>query len=265
MTEPFRMGELVYIDDPKPADWISKRVRRHYVQDARADSVIPAGFAAYARIFHPAYRKILPRTSHGICPSSSLRSIPLVDVRWSVVATANHRIMHPEAQFESLIGYVYLNHREQPGVWDIPPRMGTLPKQLVDNLTTILSHHTETPERCWFAVWAGWGYSADQPPVDPLVHLPGRDYFLFSGPLSAATRSVLRSPGSLFQTASLWWPEDQSWCVATEIDYMSTYVGGTNACIAEILTAPSIEALPVKITDGVSRYSDHLNPPPMQD
>lgn len=35
-------------------------------------------------------------------------------------------------------------------------------------------------------------------------------------------------------TPSLWWPDDRTWCVATEIDFRWTYVGGSQVCINEI-------------------------------
>ena len=51
----------------------------------------------------------------------------------------------------------------------------------------------------------------------PRVHLPHRDYFLYTGPAEfvAALASVDATGG---QCPNLWWPGDRAWCVASEID-----------------------------------------------
>lgn len=48
----------------------------------------------------------------------------------------------------------------------------------------------------------------------------------------------------------------------TEIDFMSTYVGGTRACVEAIVSHPDLEAAVVASTDGITWASDRLNPPP---
>lgn len=39
------------------------------------------------------------------------------------------------------------------------------------------------------------------------------------------------------------------WCVSTEIDFKWTYIGGSEECIAQLLSDPLLEALPVTLTD----------------
>lgn len=48
-----RIGSLELRDDLSPADWIIDRIHDFGVN---VGSVIPEGFDAYARIFHPAIR-----------------------------------------------------------------------------------------------------------------------------------------------------------------------------------------------------------------
>ena len=87
---------------------------------------------------------------------------------------------------------------------------------------------------------------------------------LLSGPLHAATTSLARPPWD--QRASLWWPDDRAWCVATDVDSMSTYVVGSRQCIAALLDDDELEVLPVSAEQTVTWDGDRLNPtPPRQD
>jgi hypothetical protein len=44
---------------------------------------------------------------------------------------------------------------------------------------------------------------------------------------------------------NLWWPNDRAWFVATEIDLVSTYVGGSADLVRAIVASPEIEAFEV--------------------
>jgi hypothetical protein len=58
---------------------------------------------------------------------------------------------------------------------------------------------------------------------------------------------------------NLWWPDDRSWCVASEIDFPYTYVGGPTKLIEEILAHPLLEALPATVDQGITADSDSVN------
>jgi hypothetical protein len=259
---------LEYVDDLTPAKWIAERLHP-FAQDA--GSIIPPGFDAYARIFHPAMRRV---------------GETQVPVTWREIADSNLRVHHPEMQFGSLVALVgtptrYLDRQPQPGLFDSWPRIGTLPLDVARLLVDILRGHTATPERCWFAAWTGRGSLDDgsqimlggtkgrpQPvPADlyrekPKGHgtfnLPHREYDLARGSLDDALYGVKWD----YQSASIWWPDDRTWCVATEVDFDWTYVGGSNACIAAVLADPNLEVLPARLSDGVTYDSDRLNPTP---
>ena len=258
---------LEYVDDLTPARWIAERLHP-FAQDAGA--IVPPGFKAYARIFHPAIRHVgdvgLP-------------------VTWRDIAAANLRAYHPEMQFGALVALVGTPTapRAQPGLFDDWPRTGTLRLEDARALVDVLARHTTTPERCWFAAWEGFGSLEDgsmvmltidggrpvhpppelyrERPKQPTFQLPGRGYYLAKGPVTAALETVYGMKLS-YQSASLWWPHDRAWCVATEIDLDSTYVGGTKECIAAVLSSPDLEALPAQLSDGISYASDPINPRP---
>jgi hypothetical protein len=261
---------LEYVDDLRPAAWIAERLHP-FAQDAGA--IIPPGFDAYARIFHPATR-LVGRTE--------------VPVTWREIADANLRVHHSEMQFGALVtrvGTTVFDDRvTQPGLFDRWPQVGSLPLELAGALVSALRDHTTTPERCWFAAWEGWGDPAsaevvfvtfggsNDAPIPPpwtiierpnraKFKIPGRGYYIGSGPLTAALETVY-GVVQHYQSPSIWWPDDRAWCVATEVDFDWTYVGGSTECIAAVLGHPDLEALPARLSDGVHWDSDGINPAP---
>lgn len=61
---------------------------------------------------------------------------------------------------------------------------------------------------------------------------------------------------------SIWWPADHDWCVATDIDLMTTYIGGTRTTIDALLDDEQIEALAVPDDQSVTWEADRINPLP---
>lgn len=262
MTEPYHLGKLTLVGDPLPAAWLGELVHEPWGQEAHVDSIVPPRFKSYARVLHPAYKMEPPYFVNG--KRTPPEDIVIVEVPWAEIAEANHRVLHPSAQFESLVGYRDdLYRHKQPGLWDVEPRIGSLPIHLVDTLVSELAPYTSTPELCWFAIWEGYSGLVYRLPEGPTVHLPYRNYYLYTGPLDAALQPLDSPQGD--HTANIWWPNDHAWCVATDIDLKSTYVGGSEACIARVLASPDLEAFPAKITDDVSIDSDQINPPPIRE
>ena len=90
----------------------------------------------------------------------------------------------------------------------------------------------------------------------PRLRLPNRDYLLFSGPLRAG--AGLGDP-RWRQSPNLCWPADRSWCVATEIDFDSTLVGGPVELVHDVLAHPELEAWPVDPGDSLAWDADLVN------
>jgi hypothetical protein len=134
-----------------------------------------------------------------------------------------------------------------------------LPENVACVLAEVLGRHTATPDRCWFSVWDSWGDLEFPSANIPTFHLPNRDYFLFAGPVTAATLSLGISIGTGRPTCG--GPTTGAWCVATEVDFDTTYVGGSEACIAVLLATEGLEALPAEIFHGITAHSGHVNPP----
>ena len=227
---------------------------------------VGTGFAAYARVFHPL----------DVGPQPP---------RWADVAAQHGRVMHPSAQWERISSAVAPPDpvglgRRFPG----EPEVGNLRPEALAALCTILGNHTTTPNDCWFAVWDGWAWqhpgahsvlrsARSGEPAAPIKQapatkrlnlaaakfsLPHRDYYLYNGPVDGATRIGHWVTADWFdpQSPSIFWPTDHAWCVATEIDFDSTLVGGTGDLLSAITGSASLEAIPI---DPDAPYQDLIN------
>jgi len=258
-----RVGSLQLHEDLAPSEWVT-----HRIHDFASDvgSVIPEGFERYVRLLHPAFRH---------------EGGDDVPVSWSEIAASNDRIVHPEMQWPHISGVWEHSGVTAPGLWDREPDVGTLPRTYATILSDFLMAHTATPDRVWFCVWEGWGglrfhpvgrapltsgpqrrirRRAQLPPPAPRVQLPARAYYLLSGPIKAVNESLEEPPS--WQSANLWWPDDRQWCVATEIDFAWTYVGGSETLIQALIQHPKLEGIPTRIDHAITHKADRLNPPP---
>lgn len=257
------------LHDVSAGDWIRPRLGAW----GSIGGVVPLGYEAYARVLHPAPG-----------PEGSW-------VRWSDVAAVTGRAVHPRVQWHRLIGSDDPWNPESE-LWPYPnPYRGTLPPNPLAELRDVLAPRTTAVDCCYFAVWEGWGdlngsswvttiytddvtgavtgHSVEQLPraftstewTATRLTLPGRDYLLLEGPLSAVV-GFAQGEGrldDLTRSPNLWWPADRAWCVASEIDYDSTLVGGDAATIAAVLAAPGLEAWPIEPDDVLWSDSDHVN------
>ncbi len=122
--------------------------------------VVPRGFPAYARIFHPVGRDRPQDTGtwHGH-PRTDVFPLDQEQVRWSVVAAAFGTKMHALAQFHRLLG-------RPPGRQEVldsegwrysEPLTGNLAPDVLAAVAARLCEHTSTPNRGVSAIWEGWG------------------------------------------------------------------------------------------------------------
>ena len=241
-------------------------------------AIVPTGFEAYVRVFHP-----VPAMASGLVAKQE-------PVTWADVAARTGAVMHPLAQYDAIAGVPRSAKRERAGVGE--PRTGHLEPDALNALCAVLARHTSTPERCWFALWEGYGWMQGSPamamltldehpaptapgdpgyvppafPPDvikgPRFRIPQRDYFLLEGPVAAAGESGHRPRSDVFfpQSPNIFWPDDRAWCVATEIDLDSTYVGGSEALAQALLAEPRLETGRVEPGDPINAYSDSINP-----
>ena len=233
---------LEFCEDVSPGQWVEESLSGF----ARVHSLLPRGFPAYARVFHPAYQ-------------GDAEDQP---VRWSTVASWTGRTVHPLMQFPRIAGLsedINDFYRDPP--WGRRPRHGSIPDEECRTLVNILREFTSTPERCFFGLWEGYGNIDDRLyPQGARVKGCGRNYLLFQGPLDGVM-AFLDRRGTPFwgDSPNVWWPEDRAWCVATDIDLYDTYVGGSGECIQTVLEHPDLEALPTSLDARLDVGGDTVN------
>jgi hypothetical protein len=213
-------SDVVWAMDVSPADWIGPRLGEF---GTSVTSVIPGGFETYARVLHPA-----DSFGGGL-------------VRWADVATWSGLPLRSNGQFHSIALPPEAPQHEAP--WHGSPRQGSLVEPDAERLVELLRQWTTTPDQCWFCIWDGYGWQTRTDRSEPRVHLPNRDYLLSVGPIEAVASTTLFEERG--QTPNLWWPEDKAWCVASEIDFPWTYVGGSADMVAQLTEDKRIEALEI--------------------
>ena len=243
---PIRQTKLApdgveFSEDVSEARWVEERLSAF----GTLRSLLPEGFAAYARIFHPAY----------------LNKDEERPVRWSTVASCTGRTVHPLMQFERIAGLSEDPHdmyKDPP--WGSHPQIGSIPEAECRTLVEALRSFTSTPANCFFCLWEGYGnidtrlYKASS-----RVRAPGRDYLLFRGPIDAIMAFLAGDWPFWGHSPNIWWPEDRAWCVATDIDLYDTYVGGSVECIEAIMSNPDLEAIPTTIDARLDLHGDTIN------
>ena len=232
------------LKDVAPAEWVAERLwDTHSVEGTPVGCVIPEGFDAYARIFHPAEYQSGDKKWH--------------NVSWATVADWYGKVVHPQMNFSLLANLDRVKY-DSPS-WGSSPSVGGLPEDECRHLAGVLEEFTSTPERCYSGVWHGYAdLSNPFHSKCPTLVIPNadREYFIFCGPLDGVMSFF---EWISYQSPNLWWPEDNSWFVATEIDFTTTYVGGSAACIERVLAHPELEALPIAIDARVDAYGDTIN------
>ena len=250
------------VQDLSSSLWVQEALKEWPSRPFRVRHLVPPVFDAYARILHR------PRRPDDIRDPTGT---------WAERAAALGRDLGPETTWWALLGTAPYDSGTDHG-----PDEGRLNETEVAALASFLGAHTADPSACWFALWSGFGIFSTgssllraggtlaQPlgtlrvrrgewkanrraerararlATFPLLGQSGRSYVLMKGAVSDAIRF---SFDGWFQSPTLWWPEDRSWFVHTEIDGMSTYVGGPRSLVDSLVGEQILESFEVDPDD----------------
>jgi len=244
--------KLQAASDISAAQWIAAQLGGAVGAVTQA---VPGGYPAYARICHPA-----PDETGAF-------------LTWTQVAQVTGRRPHPLMQWHALIGSLdAVNPRSTDWPGSNPCR-GSLEPEVLAPLCDVLGQHTSTAQECYFCLWEGFGwYGATRqtfmgtkqitPPWLPpevldadRVQHPSRTYLLLTGTLATA----MQLAETVGQSPSIFWPADRAWCVASEIDFDSTLVAGSQELITTLVDDPDLDAWRVNPTDSLTYDADMIN------
>jgi hypothetical protein len=232
---------LEFVRDVSVAGWIGGRLAPF--SDPSLGSVVPRGYPAYARILHP------PSLPDG------------TPTTWAAVCAATGHEAHALMEWR-VVGERWTGQE---------PYEGSLECEQLTVLADVLSGFTRG--WCHFALWDGFGWIPGTPgiaftdgrrvppafPPDvlsgPRLRLPSRDYLLFRGQLADLLHLGWTYPGGIddLQSPNLMWPADRSWFVATEIDFDSTLVGGSEELVEALAVTEGLEVWRVDASDCLDR------------
>lgn len=244
--------------DVSDASWVVAHLRSWGVTYPQPVACfMPDTYEAFARLPHPGREYV--RQNDG--------SVVVNWKRWSELGAQRGVALGPSTRWEEVSGFA-----PQTGPVDgiDEPNMGSMPEELVEQVADFVRRWTTTPEKVWFGMWEGNGtwwkgahavltfgidpHAAERLRIDderdqvlratPTFGTPERKYFLMSGPLEAVTMLTDAAGG---RTPNLWWPDDRSWFVSTEVDDLSTCVGGGRSMIAALIASSEIEAVRVSL------------------
>jgi hypothetical protein len=241
------LRDLQIENDVSQADWVVGGVE----SSGRlvVGSLVPEGFAGYARLFHPAYHfETPPPAQEPHPPHEHLGHDHESEVRWDTIAQAGQWRAHAGMQWSAI---------SADGPWDEEPEIGSLPIAQATHLLGVLRRFTDA-EECFYAVWEGFGALAVPVEGVPHVEMPARSMVLLRGPLADAA-DVSMDDWPWQQSPSLWWPADRAWCVATDVDQNTTYIGAGRDCVEALVATPALEVWAVERDQSLTADSDELN------
>ncbi|MDE0129088.1 MAG: hypothetical protein OXQ86_05940 [Gammaproteobacteria bacterium] len=271
MTQPF-----VPARSAAGAEWVGAALRRGAW--TCVSGVIPRVFEAYAVVRHHAHRCVCTDENLGAFRAGYGHSVA---IRWSDVAESNLPVVYGHAlyeeagvtrsrltQYRRLAGGGWIVDELAGGdlvplirsgdAWIGGPSEGSLAPDLARSLKGLLATATANPDSCWFGIWEGYGHLTESQREAPAISAPARRWHLFRAPLTAIDQSFFDDGGHL--SANLIWPEDRSWCIATEIDAEATYIAGSEELVARVLATADLEAERVSPDRRLASLRDVLQP-----
>ena len=150
-------------------------------------SIVPRGFEAYARVFHPVERDRPreTRTWQGINEATLFAAggdiesaLETERATWAAAASSFGTVMHAEAQYARLVRRDYgdTNGMISADGWRYGDTSeGCLDARSLSTVSAVLARHTTTPDTGIAALWDGWGGLLSSAGVLQLVSWPDDD------------------------------------------------------------------------------------------
>lgn len=226
-------GQVTWDDDASAGGWIAERLGPF---GPRVDGTVPRGYAAYACVPHPdGYGSLVRTTDDDGAPSA-------LDVLTAVLASfTGDQPVH--AGLWTGFSFLYDHGTDPRDTSGIGVLVGWAEDEPPPSEEEVAAAQAEA--------WDQLAPTLVERPVAPMLLLPHREYHLWTGTLAdvAAFRHHDQSP-------NLWWPEDRSWFVGSEIDAAATYLGGSDALVDAVCAEATLGAHRVAPSDEMQFEDD---------
>lgn len=284
-----------WVREIERGEWIRSRLSGPL---GSVGSTIPSGFDAYARILHPStVTRYHPKGRGNPQEDYTQELWSWAQIAGHTQATIHPQVQWIRAaghQYDSL-PLPGNRNADPPPLGHLAPTIMANVMSIAGKHTSAADGITAalwegwgiSSGITWFTAFAPEGGADDEgetlvqsqrPRVDPalsqllkngpFLELPGRRYALLS-----TTVVELTDPVWPFQAGMGWakgisgpmpqliWPADHAWATASEIDFDSTLVGGSDDFINELMGHPAIETVRVEETTDLTWDADNINRP----
>lgn len=223
--------------------------------------LIPAGYPRYARIFQPGWEIVFTPNAWRDFSSGHERN-HATPVSWSEMAAEWHRVPHRQMQWGSVCRMVETSRgladcepvEGGRTVWH--PNEGALTGAMNDALFSILLDHSPEDEVCGYAVWVGYGHM----PVESnmaTVDVGTQKHVVLQATLREIRTALSLEHKEEVQGPNLIWPADRSWCLSLPFNRPSSYLGGSDHLVSEILECNALETF--EAHQGDDSWNDPSN------
>lgn len=145
------------------------------------------------------------------------------------------------AAYALVAGSLSTSEMPEPG-----PSQGNLTTNVATGLAAVLARHTETADRCYFAMWEGYA-EFSRLPGERVTLPPERRMLVFAGDLAHVGTPI--GVDHSWRLPVRWWTTDGQWQVGADVYSSSVLVGGSEACIDAVLASTKLRARRVQPTD----------------
>ncbi|MDO5711689.1 MAG: hypothetical protein Q4P32_08140, partial [Micrococcales bacterium] len=156
-------------------EWVPDLARGEWLRPMEAEpfgsilSVVPRGFEAYARVFHPVERDRPQETKtwQGVDQRTFFHDVADIEAAletqrttWAQAAASFGTTMHAQAQYARLVRCAYgdVDGAVAADGWRYGDTLeGCLDAASLSAAAGVLARHTATPDAGVAAIWEGWG------------------------------------------------------------------------------------------------------------
>lgn len=220
-------------------------------RDTTLATLLPRGFASYARILHPAWRVVPDESRSGVLLGGGIRAVP---VAWADVARRQGVEVGRRSRWSDICGPMVGIERSVSDMqgWTYPPDEGVMvERRSLVSLFDLLEEQSGDETGCNCGFWTG--YDVRRPMQGMQFRSAYETYWLYRITLGSLARWWTNRDeglGLTGDTPDMFWPDDEGWFVAVPFDGRATYVGGCQGLIDAIVVARDLEAFQVELSDS---------------